>query len=78
MRKAPIVMLVAMLIGGSLAAGAPAAFAISEHEGPVKNAPGDPQYRPAGSAASLAVPTATSGFPAGSTNSAVREHAELR
>jgi hypothetical protein len=78
MRKAPVVMLVAMLIGGSLAAGVPAAFATSEHEGPGNNAPGNPQYRPAGPVASSAVSTAASGFPAGNTASAVRGHAELK
>jgi hypothetical protein len=73
MRKASVVMLVAMLIGGSLAVGAPAAFASPEpaHEGP--------QYGPTGPVAKFPAPAAMSGVLAGSTAGAIsREHAELK
>ena len=79
MRKAPVVMLVAMLIGGSLAVGAPAAFATPEVEGLGSNAPGAPQYRPAGPIAKFAAPAATNGLPMESKAGALGEgHAELK
>jgi hypothetical protein len=79
MRKAPVVILIAMLIGGSLAAGVPAAFATPELEGLGNNAPGNSQYGPTGPVASFAVQTATRGILAGSTASAVSSgHAELK
>jgi hypothetical protein len=71
MRKASVVMLVAMLIGGSLAVGAPAAFATSEHEGP--------QFGPTGPVAKFPAPAAMSGVLERSTAGAIsREHAELK
>jgi hypothetical protein len=70
MRSAYVVMLIVTLIGGSLAAGVPAAFAM-ETEGPRNNPPATPPHQATRPIIRSAVLTATRAVPVRITGTAV-------